>query len=159
LPINLRTEELASFKRKRREMKSKKQRAILVGSLVMVAILMASLLPLVAFAANPPVIGNGTDYGGYFEGTGSTGEGVYGYASNTGAGTNYGGKFLARGSTGEGVYGYASNTGAVTNYGGYFQAAGSTGRGVYGYATGGNGTGVYGYASNTGAVTNYGGYF
>ncbi len=110
-------------------------------------------------------------YGGYFQSAGSSGSGVYGYATNTGAVTNYGGYFKAAGSSGRGVYGYApgtngkgvigfatgssgravegyaGNSGNVTNYGGYFRAAGSYGRGVYGYAE---------YSGN---VINYGGYF
>ena len=54
--------------------------------------------------------GNYTNYGGYFQADGTSGQGVYGYAT---------------GSYGRGVYGYASNTGSSTNYGGYFSYRGS----------------------------------
>jgi len=88
-----------------------------------------------------------TNFGGYFEASGTFGRGVYGRASNTGVYTNYGGYFSAAGTYGRGVYGRASNSGAVTNFGGYFEAAGETGRGVSGIA------------SNSGNVSNCGGFF
>ncbi|MFA5413208.1 MAG: hypothetical protein WC348_01565 [Patescibacteria group bacterium] len=95
-------------------------------------------------------------------GEATTGYGVIGLASDTGAVTNYGGYFSAAGDTGQGVYGTAPDAGAVINYGGYFSSAG-TGTGATGVlgttAAAGTVYGVQGKATNTGAVTNYGGYF
>ena len=90
---------------------------------------------------NASATGAVTNYGGYFQSAGDTGRGIHGYAT---------------GSSGYGVYGYATATGAYTNYGGYFRSAGDTGRGVYGSATGASGYGVYGEATGSGG---YAGYF
>jgi hypothetical protein len=65
--------------------------------------------------------------------TGSNGQGVDGYASNSGSYINHGGHFEAAGGYGTGVYGHASNSGNFTNCGGYFVAEGSNGWGVYGW--------------------------
>jgi hypothetical protein len=81
--------------------------------------------------------------------TGSNGQGVDGYASNSGSYINHGGHFEAAGGYGRGVYGVASNSGNFTNCGGYFVAEGSQGLGVYGW-----GKGYDFYADGPG--TNYG---
>jgi hypothetical protein len=113
----------------------------------------------------------------------TNGRGIYGKASNTGDVTNYGGYFeafgnsgngvfgITSGSEGRGIYGVATYSGSSVNYGGYFESYGVSGSGVYGFAQGTSGKGisgkalgtsgigVYGYAENSGDVTNYGGYF
>jgi hypothetical protein len=71
------------------------------------------------------------NYGGFFDAAGDSGIGCRGEAIATGAVTNYGLIGSAAGDTGQGVYGEGSAAGAVTNYGGYFTAAGNSGRGVY----------------------------
>jgi len=128
-------------------------------------------LHLSGSSADPIIKGLNTGSGDGISGEsfGSSGHGVFGWASNTGNFTNYGGFFSAAGSNGSGVHGkatgskgrgvegWASNSGDYINYGGWFQAAGTYGQGVYGEATGGSGFGVIGYASNSGAYTNYGG--
>lgn len=122
---------------------------------------------------------NGTNYGGYFQASGTNGKGVFGEATS-GAGINYGvhGKTssttpFARGIYGEatgagnvmGVFGEATNNGAVTNIGGYFTASGTLGIGVFGSAPnhggyfqagGPGGRAVYGEAA---AADGWGGYF
>lgn len=118
------------------------------------------------------VEGDASSYGGYFGASGTTGKGVYGIATDSGASANIGGEFTAGGTLGKGVYGYTTN-GSGTNYGGYFESAGSTGTGVYGKAnstsgpniggsfeaSGVGGIGVRGISTASTGQGNYGGYF
>ncbi|NHZ86795.1 MAG: hypothetical protein GWP19_13125 [Planctomycetia bacterium] len=78
----------------------------------------------------------GTNYGGYFEAGGSTGRGVFGWATEIGDVKNYGGYFRASGNNGIGVYGEGMASGSATNYGGYFEASGSSGVGIFAQAIG-----------------------
>lgn len=68
------------------------------------------------------------DYGCFCVGN----SGVYGRGTDT-SNTNYGGYFEASGSTGIGVYACATNTWDYTNYGGWFKALGHHGWGIYAY--------------------------
>ena len=67
----------------------------------------------------------------YAKSTGTSGIGVWGRAEETSS-NNIGGRFEAWGTTGWGVYGYATNTGNVQNIGGYFVSNGLKGIGVKG---------------------------
>ncbi|MEN8193826.1 MAG: hypothetical protein ABFS12_13470, partial [Bacteroidota bacterium] len=80
-------------------------------------------------------------YGVYGSASGIDGQGVHGWATNSGNVTNYGGRFSADGVHGRGVSG---------------KAQGTFGTGVSGLATGISGTGVFGNASGTSGIGVYG---
>jgi len=72
---------------------------------------------------------------GHFQSDATTGIGVSGYASDTGAASSgYGGHFIAAGGAGRGIFIQSTKAGAVTNYGAYIDVQGDTGYGIYSIA-------------------------